>query len=81
MDKTRKSCCARATGWAAVGIVIAVAWGIGNLTSGIGVVEAIAVPVAIVAIAVGFIALPLVNAGWFNRLCACPGTHDRDGKI
>lgn len=77
MDAMRKSCCARAAGWAAVGIVIAAAWGVGNLTSGMAPFNAFAIPVVIMALAVGFIALALFNVPGFNRLCACPGTRDR----
>ena len=80
MDTLRKSCCARAAGWTAVGVVIAAAWGFGNLASGMALLEAFAIPAVIVAVAVGVIALSLFNVPWFNRLCACPGPQDRRGE-
>jgi hypothetical protein len=68
-------------GWAVVGIVIAAAWGIGNITSGMPILEAIAVPAVILAIIVGVIALALFNVPWFARLCTCDQpTHADDGE-
>jgi hypothetical protein len=78
MDRVKKSCCTRAAGWAVVGIVIATAWGLGNLAGGMTLLEAFAVPAAIAAGAVGVIALALLDVRWFSRLCACPGTRERD---
>ena len=71
METMRKSCCARAMGWAVVGIIIAAAWGIGNLTSGMTLLEAFAIPAVILTSVVGVIALALFDVPWFARLCAC----------
>lgn len=72
MDTEKKACCARAAGWASVGVLIAVAWGIGNLGNGMSPVGAFVIPGAVVVALLGVVALASLNVPWFNRLCACP---------
>lgn len=80
METLRKSCCARAMGWAIVGVVIAAAWGIGNITSGMPIFEAIAIPAVILAIVVGVIALALFDVPWFARICSCDQSTRADDR-
>jgi hypothetical protein len=80
MDINKKACCARAAGWALVGIVIAVAWGIGNLGNGMSPLSAFAIPGAVILALLGVVTLASLNVPWFNRLCACPPADSADKK-
>ena len=78
MDAGTKGCCARASGWGLVGIVIAFIWGIGNLAAGMGLLQAFGIPVLLVLVIVGVVVLAALNIPWFNRFCSCsdPDKHD-----
>ena len=80
MDMLRRSCCFRAVGWSLVGVVIAGAWGLGNYSNGIPLLEAFAIPALIVAAIVSVVALALFNVSWFARLCACPDVPEARGQ-
>jgi hypothetical protein len=78
MDAEKKGCCARASGWGLVGIVIALIWGIGNLAAGMGFLKAFGIPMLLVLVIVGVVVLAALNVPWFNRFCSCsdPDKHD-----
>jgi hypothetical protein len=80
MNNERKSCCVRAMGWSLVGIVIALAWGIGNLSSGMGVLSAFAIPALIVVAILGVVVLATLEVSWFKRLCVCPNRGSGDDR-
>lgn len=75
MDQEKKACCARSAGWALVGVAIAVAWGIGNLSNGMSPGEAFAIPGLIVFAIVGVVVLAELDVPWFRKLSLC----DRSG--
>ena len=80
MDANKRSCCAQAAGWGLVGVVIAVAWGLGNLGDGMSLFSAFAIPGAFVFSIIGVMALAALDVPWFNRLCACPPDESPGGK-
>lgn len=80
MDATKKACCKRAIGWSLVGIAIALAWGIGNVTNGMNPLSAFAIPGLIILLIVGIVALSALNTSWFNSLCSCPTPEPRNGR-
>ena len=79
MDANKRSCCAQAAGWGLVGVVIAVAWGLGNLGNGMSLFGAFAIPGAFVFSIIGVVALAALDVPWFNRLCACPPDKSHKG--
>ena len=85
MNTEKRSCCVRAMGWSLVGIVIALAWGIGNFTNGMSVLSAFAVPGLIVLAILGVVVLATLEVPWFKRLCTCPthiaDDHEKDAKV
>lgn len=80
MDVQKKACCARSTGWFLVGIVIAVAWGIGNYVNGLAVAEAFAIPGLIVFAFIGVVALAELDVPWFRRFSLCPRANGRKDR-
>ena len=72
MEIEKKACCVRAMGWSLVGIVIALAWGIGNFTNGMGALSAFGIPALVVVAILGVVVLAALDMPWFNRLCNCP---------
>jgi len=77
MDAPSRNCCMRAIGWALVGVVIAVSWGVGNLASGMPMLEAFGIPGLVVSFLLGGVVLAVLRVPWFLRLCACPGDPAR----
>ena len=80
MDADKRSCCAQAAGWGLVGLVIAVAWGLGNLSNDMSLFSAFAIPGAFVFSIIGVVALAALDVPWFNKLCACPPDRPPGGK-
>jgi hypothetical protein len=77
MDTEKMACCARSAGWFVVGIVIATAWGIGNLLNGMAFLEAFAVPGLIVFAIIGVVALAELDVRWFRKLSVNAQPDDR----
>lgn len=73
MNADKKACCARAAGWGLVGIVIAIGWGMGNLTNGMNILSAFAIPGLIVLGILGVVIMGTLDVPWFKRLCVCEG--------
>ena len=80
METEKRSCCIRAAGWASIGIVIALAWGVGNYANGMSVFSAFAIPGLIVLAIVGSVVLGALNLPWFNRLCNSQTSDDEWDK-